>query len=320
MKLMKLIALTTLTAILTACDRAERGDVRDERADGLYKTAMEDFGAGRIDAAVKGFEKAIVRNPGNASARFQQACVLQDSKKDYLGAFCGYREYLRQRPESDKSKLAKDRMALCEKEMAKDLATKHGLLGSEGFANELENVRQELRAAETRLAAADKDVATYRTRLEALTAERNRLMAIIKGGDDESTVAAKPSVKEAKDLLEEEEDTVDRIKMSKDISALKAEEKSEVEPGASLLPQQTKADRDRRDAAKSEKQVPPPSDADAVPETYVVQEGDTLYRIAKRFYGRISAWKEIREANKALVTMDGRVRVGDTLILPKRKR
>lgn len=320
MKLTKLMALTMLTAILTACDRSEQDEMRDERADSLYKAAMEDFVSGRIDAAVQGFEKAIVRNPGNASAHFQQACVLQDSKKDYLGAFCGYREYLRQRPESDKAKLAKNRMALCEKEMAKDLATKHGLLGSEGFAKELENVRQELRAAETRLAAADKDVATYRTRLEALTAERNRLMAIIKGGDDESAVAAKPSVKEARDLLEEEEDTVDRVKMSKDISALKSEEKGEIESGASLLPQQTKADRDRRDAAKAEKRDLLLSDADAVPETYVVQEGDTLYRIAKRFYGRISAWKEIREANKALVTMDGRVRVGDTLTLPNRKR
>lgn len=315
MRMTKLTALMALATILTACDRAERTDVRRERADGLYKAAMDDFQAGRIDAAVKGFEKAIARDPGNASARFQLACIQQDAKRDYLNAFCGYREYLMQHPESDKAKLAKDRMAICEKEVAKGLAAKHGLMGSEGFAKELENVRQELRATETRLAAADKDLATYRTRVESLTAERSRLMAIIKGGENETVVAAVPSVKEAKDLLDEEDESSDRIKMSKDVAALKAEEKGEVESGASILPQQTQADRDRRDAARAEKKEP--SAEEKIPETYVVQEGDTLYRIAKRFYGRISAWKAIREANKAVVSMDGRVRVGDKLTLPR---
>ena len=52
------------------------------------------------------------------------------------------------------------------------------------------------------------------------------------------------------------------------------------------------------------------------PSTYVVQEGDTLYRIAVRFYGRLSAWKKIRDANKAVISNDGRVRAGDTITLP----
>ena len=52
------------------------------------------------------------------------------------------------------------------------------------------------------------------------------------------------------------------------------------------------------------------------PQTYVVQEGDTLYRIAVRFYGRLSAWKAIRDANKATISNDGRVRAGDTITLP----
>ena len=56
---------------------------------------------------------------------------------------------------------------------------------------------------------------------------------------------------------------------------------------------------------------------DAIPDTYVVQEGDTLYKIALRFYGKTSAWKQIREANKESITTDGRVRTGQTLKLPK---
>ena len=52
------------------------------------------------------------------------------------------------------------------------------------------------------------------------------------------------------------------------------------------------------------------------PEFYVVQEGDTLYRIAVRFYGKMSAWTKIRDANKATVTTDGRIRAGQRLVLP----
>ena len=49
---------------------------------------------------------------------------------------------------------------------------------------------------------------------------------------------------------------------------------------------------------------------------YVVQEGDTLYKLAIRFYGRRDAWKTIREANKAIVSTDGRIRTGQRLKLP----
>ncbi len=52
------------------------------------------------------------------------------------------------------------------------------------------------------------------------------------------------------------------------------------------------------------------------PKTYTVEPGDTLYSIARRFYGRKSAWTQIREANKATVSTDGKVRAGVELVLP----
>ena len=52
------------------------------------------------------------------------------------------------------------------------------------------------------------------------------------------------------------------------------------------------------------------------PKTYVVEEGDTLYGVAKRFYGSIRSWKMIRDANKALISSDNRLKVGDTIVLP----
>ena len=101
----RLMALMTLT-VLTACDSADRADFRNERADALYQSAMDDYRAGRLDAAVKGFTKVLLNDPGNASARFQLACLQQDSRQDFVEAYCGYREYLRQYPKSDKAPLA----------------------------------------------------------------------------------------------------------------------------------------------------------------------------------------------------------------------
>jgi nucleoid-associated protein YgaU len=52
------------------------------------------------------------------------------------------------------------------------------------------------------------------------------------------------------------------------------------------------------------------------PETYVVQEGETLSLIALKFYGKRSAWPKIQAANRATVSVDGKVRAGQTLVLP----
>ena len=332
-RLMALMALMTLTA----CDYAERADQRKERSDGLYRSAMDDYRAGRLDAALKGFEKTIRRDPANASARFQLACLLQESRRDYVNAYFGYREYLTQAPDSDKAQVARDRLALCEKELAKSLATKHGLLGKNGMADELAALQRDLKAAQKRAATAEKEVEALRNRVASLSAERERLLAVVKGvgtTDATAAVSAKPSVREVKDLLEEEDESTDRAgraadiaalkseekdelsaRPTVDVSALKNEEKDELSAGLSILPVQTADDVAQRKLKDEDKDKRKPVEASR-PATYVVQEGDTLYAIAKRFYGRLSAWKEIRDANKAIISADNRLRAGDTIKLP----
>lgn len=309
----RLMALMTLT-VLTACDSADRADFRNERADALYQSAMDDYRAGRLDAAVKGFTKVLLKDPGNASARFQLACLQQDSRQDFVEAYCGYREYLRQYPKSDKAPLAQERLEKCEAELAKRLAEKHGLLKVDGYVRELESVRASLKSAETRAAQAEKEVESLRQRVSALTGERNRLLGVLKGTEADGDVSdGRKLVKEAKDLLEEEDET-DRVKMSADAAALKSEEADEISAGSSLLPVATNA---RPVVAEVENpEAKKKSAQPSHPETYEVQEGDTLYGIAKRFYGRKSEWKRIRDANKALIPMDNRLRAGDVITLP----
>ena len=314
-----LTALAILTT-LTACDYAARKDLADERESRHYRAAMADYKAGRIEAAIAGFEKTIREEPANAGARFQYACLLQDSGKDSVGAYCAYREYISQHPESDKAAVAAQRMAICEKEVARKLADKHGIAAdSAALARELESARKDSAELRKRLAEAEKGLEESRRRIDSLVAERGRLVAVVKDiGEDVDQTPAAPSQKDLRELLEEdEEEDGMRANMSADVAKIREEEKGETETGSSLLPARTAEDVAKRDAAlaaerKRREETAPPKH----PPTYVVQEGDTLYRIAVRFYGRLSAWKRIRDANKAIISNDGRVRAGDTITLP----
>ena len=318
------LALTALTS-LTACDYIQnRQDLADERSDGAYRAALADYRAGRLDAAAKAFAKAIRRSPGNSAARFQYACLMQDTKKDFLSAFCAYREFLMQRPESDKAKLAQDRLAICERELARELADKYGLLGTGAAEKEFETLRKELKAAEARAASAEKQLADEREKNRALAGEHERLVSAVKGTGSGEAASRKTEIDVRALLDEEDEETSAPGRSSRDeIAALKAEEAEETSTGPSLLPRQTADDHAKRaadEAVRAEEARAAAERAAAEkarrPPTYVVQEGDTLYKIALRFYGRVAAWRLIRDANKTQISNDGRVRAGQTITLP----
>ena len=307
----RMVALTALT-ILTACDYVVRNDFRGEREDRVYRAAMDDYRAGRMDAAMSGLEKVVRNDPSNASARFQLACLQQDVKKDFLSAFCSYREFLVQQPECDRAKLARERLAVCEKEAARTLAAKYGLNASDKLVRELDAVREELKSDRARVAAAEKELTASQERIRALSADRDRLLSVIRGegsGDADETA---PVVMKEKDLLDEDEDETAPVVM-KETDLPDGDLEGEVPAGSSLLPVQKPTEAVKRE--KKEERAPdrkwPPH-----PKTYVVKDGDTLYGIAKRFYGSILPWKMIRDANKALISSDNRLKAGDTIVLP----
>lgn len=291
------MALTMALTILTACDYAARRDLRNERDDRDYRAAMDDYRAGRMDAALKGFEKSVRENPMNASARFQLACLQQDLKKDFLSAYCGYREFLLQHPESDRARLARDRMAICEREMAQTLAAKHGLNVAESGGKRFADAQAEIKALKDRIAAAEKNLGVSQERVRALSSERDRLLSAVKGEGDATESAGEVSaILTEKKLLDEDEG-------------------DEVSTGSSLIPVRKPEDLVKRDAAAPEEKKEEPK-APSRPKTYIVEDGDTLYGIAKRFYGSIRPWKQIRDANKTLISSDNRLKAGDTLVLP----
>ena len=49
--------------------------------------------------------------------------------------------------------------------------------------------------------------------------------------------------------------------------------------------------------------------------TYVVRQGDTLFKIAKQFYGDGSKWTQIQKANPK-ITDPGKLQIGEKLMIP----
>lgn len=314
----KIVATLAITAAFAGCDWFAAKELKEDRNERLYKTAMADYAAGRIDEAVKGFEKTIRANPGNASARFQLASLLQDHRRDYLAAVCQYREFLLQSPNSDKSDLARERAEICERQYAAYILNQ--MKDGEGpVAKELAQLRAN---AETDA----KEIAKLKVELEQAISDRDSARReselarnLVKSlGDEEESATPKFDMASARALLDEEDDEgIDRVKFSADVKSLLADESSEtittpfavVEKKPESVDETGEAAEDAAKASEGPKLEPRP-------EKYVVQEGDTLYKIALRFYGKRSAWLTIRDANKAVISTDGRVNAGVTIILP----
>jgi len=69
---------------------------------------------------------------------------------------------------------------------------------------------------------------------------------------------------------------------------------------------------------KSSSSSTAPAPASAGEETYTVVKGDSLSKIAKRFYGKASEWKRIYEANRQVIGDDpDLIRPGQKLRIPK---
>lgn len=351
-----------------------------ERTSRMYTNATDDLQAGRMDAAIKGFERVVLKEPESYSAHFQLATLLQDVRKDYVGAIAHYRSYLALRPASDKATVAQDRMKLCETLLSAEVLRKAGGSASGKLAADNEKLvaardalEAQVKKLNSELEKAKKDIA----RLEAESASKSRLLQKLSEADDvraSKTSSVKEALAEIRtereevqrrrlkptdaELLDEPDGdaaTEDRIRTSQDVRNLKAElaamdksgkpRKLDVSqanvndpvpvpsrPEATGSVQSATEKSDAGLETSKGKKSGKPSSFDAVfgngaqkkpkttaggrPETYTVQQGDTLFIISKRFYGAPNKWKAILNANRAMIAPDGRLRAGQVIKLP----
>ena len=351
--------LLGLAVLATGCDRnMSIAEIEaKERTSGLYTTAMEDLQAGRTDPAIRAFEQVLAQEPRNYSAHFQLATLLQDIKKDYIGAISHYKSYLLFRPTSDKATIASDRMRVCDTLLGAEYLRKAGGKPTEKLSEENAKLADEVRKFKEQIKRLEGQLAKAQAQVEQLTAANKRYQRQVAsiGADAEGGAPRKGAVtKEALAELRALADEQQRRKLRPtDAELLDDDSPPEDRP---LLSAEAK--RLREESEKDEKDTPrratqpaqgakpdagttaatPGTPAKGMtgggaldsfwankgdqkkgasrPETYVVQPGDTLSKISRRFYGTPAKWRAIREANKAIIPFDGRVTAGQEIRLP----
>ena len=350
------LAALLLAMVLAGCDNGMSISEIEakERASRLYTTAMEDLQAGRTDPAIRGFEQVLVQEPRNYLAHFQLATLLQDIKKDYIGAISHYKSYLLFRPTSDKATIASDRMRVCDTLLGAEYLRKAGGKATEKLsdenakiAGEAKMLREQVKKLEGQLAQAQAQVdrlneanGRYRRQIAGLGAEaetggprkhltKNAWADLRDMEGERQRRRLRPTDAE---LLDDDAPPEDRSRIAAELKREKeAMARDEAEDGKAKPAQKaagTVASTSSMPAVKGKegqgggafdsfwsKEGQQKKSADR-PETYVVQQGDTLSKISRRFYGTPAKWRAIREANKAVIPFDGRVSVGMEIRLP----
>lgn len=343
---------------LVGCDRnMSLAEIEaKERASRLYTNAMEDLQAGRTEPAIRGFEHVLVQEPGNYSAHFQLATLLQDIKKDYIGAISHYRSYLLFRPASDKATVASDRMHICDTLLSAEYLRKAGGRATDKLTSENAKLEDECRKLTMQVKRLEEQLAAAQSQVTSLTTANKRYQRQIAaiGAEEEGRTAPRTgtSAKEAlaeframeaeqqrrrlrptdAELLDDDSPPESRVNLAAEAKKLKAaldreEQASDRKANAAkpvtgtAVATTTKKDKEKGPDGNSAfdsfwgKKSQQKAEGSR-PETYVVQPGDTLFKISTRFYGSANKWRAIREANKATIPLDGRLHVGQEIRLP----
>ena len=316
----------------------------DTPTSSVRANAMEDYQAGRFDAAIAGFEHVLKSDAKDWMAHFQLAQLLQNERKDYLGAIVHFKLYLDMRPPDDKTTLAADRIEECKNMLLADHARKNGAVPTRApspaaadkkltednarLTAELARLRSEnknLRYLLASLGEADKG------RPSSLGAEAKKILAELRVAPDAEEARRRSIIPTDKELLEDDSDDgplVSSSSVKDQISKMKRDEASDATRPPVIKKPPVIVD---NSSEPDPKPVPGAARSGALdgllgggkktsdaarPSTYVVQNGDTLMTIAARFYGSRSKWRDIQKANIATISADGRVKAGQTIKLP----
>jgi nucleoid-associated protein YgaU len=195
---MKTSEIAVTLSIACLCGLLGCSQAVDTPSSSVRANAMEDYQAGRFDAAIAGFEHVLKSDPKDYLAHFQLATLLQEQRKDYLGAIVHFRLYLDLRPADDKTTLAADRIEDCKNMLLGEQTRKKG--GTSAKAAETTAADKKQAEENARLS---KEVARLRDenknlryllsslgeaskgRASAMTAEVKKMLADLRVSDDE---------------------------------------------------------------------------------------------------------------------------------------
>ena len=363
MKIPELTPRSVAALVALLCCMCGCGQAVDTPTSSVRANAMEDKNSGRVDAAIAGFEHVLKSDPKDYIAHFQLAQLLQDERKDYLGAIAHFRLYLDLRPPEEKTSLAADRIEECKNMLVAEQARKNG---SAPPARAVRSAPADKKQAEEN-ARLSEEVAKLRKenenlrylvaglgesgkgRAAALSPSEKKMLADLCAENDEEPRRHMviPTTTELLDDDGEDKPPLSSSEVKKQISQVKAEEASGAKRPPVIkkpvLPPDELSGAKRPPAIKKPPEIvdnspePDPKPvhgaarggvmdgllgggkkppAAARPSTYVVQPRETLSDIAERFYGNKNKWRDIQKANMTTISVDGRVKAGQTIKLP----
>ena len=121
MKVRQPMAWAALAALLAGCRPDVATQDAHDRETPLFRRALEREQVGDVDGAIRAYEETLLASPRLVSAHLHLALLLQDCRKDYMGAVYHYRQYDALRPNSEKRDLVKDRIHMSEQLLAAQL-------------------------------------------------------------------------------------------------------------------------------------------------------------------------------------------------------
>lgn len=282
------LGVLTAAFVQTGCSRGPSAAGREslEVTNATLQEALAAQKAGDFQKAADLFDRLALVQPTNALAHLQLAILQQDCLNDPFSAALHFKAYLKLSPDAEKVKLVNEKLAAAKAHIMAGCVTSTNMFGTGGVANAVQKARDELTEkfnAEIKKTEQTKDteIAALRAQNERNLAEISRLRILVETMSDKGAVSTPPT----KDL---------------ESATLESSGAHRTVP---------------RTATLSSRQTVPDNDTNL---TYKVKPGDTLYGIAKKFYGSESRSDEILHANKGIIKENGELQEGAVLLIPPR--
>jgi nucleoid-associated protein YgaU len=339
------VAAALALLLVAGCKPSVGGADARDRATPTFDRAVRTEQAGNLDEAITQYEQVLLDHPRLASAHLHLALLLHDRRQDYFGAVYHYRQYLKLRPGGEKDELVEGRIRLAEQLLATQLLRRVGDLA--GIAQsrltaEVDTLNRRVTALEGEKAALadEKEKLTQSVQTSQREAQRLRRLLESMQSPEPQPDARSPVQRDEKAHIAPVVPSTPAVSRGALTAAREEAErltretppsKSPAEPShppesVSPKPVATVATETPKPVAteppKPVATEPPKPVTEPVVKrtpafrTYVVQPGDTLFRIAERHYGDGAKWTTVRDANKSRIGSDGRVRVGQILLIP----
>lgn len=318
MRRIGIVLSCVVTLALLGCDGDSVGDrERSERGDALFAEAMAAEGRGDVAGAEALYRQLLLQNGDMASAHLNLAILQHDLRKNYIEAIHHYRAYLDLQPNSEKAAMVRDRIVSARALLAAQLAGETVAREQRTLQNERDALRTQIHTLEGATGDLREELAKRDRTIEELTDRVVALQKIVdamKSAESQEVARLETELKEAQKTAEAAKAALpDPSGTDALIDAVREDAKRMIEEpdgGQAAINEAT------RRAVEGKQDEAPLAATPTSGRRYTVRPGDTLSRLAREAYGNAAGWTRIRDANRSTSNPDGRLRAGETIVIP----